>query len=203
MTDQSSSNNGESVPPPVTFNVVSKAGWVIVVIIASVAILLAFRVATFETEVKLLQTDAELSKIEMQSVSHQLEAERIISTRQIADLKTQLALEPFSFVFLKSPQPSATCQSAIIAWLQSTQTGIFIADQLPPPASNEEYRLWIEDVAGGSMSVGAIAIAPTGPTQVKFKAAKAIQNATRIVLTRERLGGAGQRSGPVVLTGTP
>jgi hypothetical protein len=166
-------------------------------------VFLAARIVTYNTQAKLLQAETELSRLEVQSLNQQLEAERILASRQIANLKAQPALEPFTFVNLAPPESNLTKPIATIAWKRSTLAGVFISDQLSPPAADEEYRLWIEDASGRSVSAGTIKVGPAGTAQAQFQAGQPVDKVMRITLTRERISSVGQRSGPIVLTGSP
>jgi len=50
------------------------------------AAFLAARIVAFNTQISLLKDDAELARLEAQSLKQQLEAERILNARQLADL---------------------------------------------------------------------------------------------------------------------
>lgn len=65
---------------------VAKVGWIIAAAMVLLTALFAARVATLNTQVVYLRQEAELARLEAQSLHHQLEAERILNTRQLADL---------------------------------------------------------------------------------------------------------------------
>jgi len=190
------------LPAPVSLG--AKLGWIVAIAASFLAMLLAARIGAYTTQVKVLQSEVELAQLETQSLHQQLEAERIVNARQIANLKAQATVEPFTFVTLVSPQVSESKVSAMIVWQRSMLAGVFISDQLPPSASDEEYRLWLEGASGQSVSAGAITVGPEGTTRAMFQASQPIQALTRIVLTREHLGNQhDQPAGAVVLIGTP
>jgi len=191
-------------PEPAPVSLGAKLGWIIAVAATFLAVLLAGRILAYTTQVKVLQSESELARMETQSLHQQLEAERIVTARQIANLKAQTAVEPITFVALTSPQTSESKASATIAWQRSTQAGVFISDQLVPPAADEEYRLWFVDASGQSVSAGTIKVGPEGATRATFQLGQPMPALTRITLTREHQGSEiGQPAGPVVLSGTP
>jgi anti-sigma-K factor RskA len=167
------------------------------------AALLACRNFELTTTVRIMQNESELAQVDVLSLKQQLDAERILATREIADLKAQPANEPITFVTLVAPQSSGTKLIATIVWQPTSQVGAFISDQLPRAAPDEEYRLWLADASGHSVSAGTITVGPTGTTRVHIKPDQPVRNSVRITLTRERKGTVAQPSGPIVLTGAP
>jgi hypothetical protein len=191
-------------PEPAPVSLGAKLGWIIAVAATFLAVLLAGRILAYTTQVKVLQSESELAQLETQSLRQQLEAERIVTARQIANLKAQPSVEPITFVALTSPQTSESKVGATIAWQRSTLAGAFISDQLVPPAADEEYRLWFVDASGHSVDGGAIKVGQEGTTRATFQAGQPMPALTRITLTREHQGSiGGQPTGPVVLSGTP
>jgi hypothetical protein len=189
-------------PPPSTSSLLSKLGWSLAVALGLLAALLACRYYALASAVTLLTNDAELNRIEVQSLQQQLEAERIIAARQIADL-TQATTESLVLVRLATPEPGNTNPCAIIVWQPSSQGGIFFAEQLPTPGLDEVYRLWIETDRRSPINAGEVKVTPTGPTHVVFHATQPLSEPTRFLLTRERVGGEPSSPGPVVMTGKP
>ena len=192
-------------PEPAPVSLGAKLGWIIAVAATFLAVLLAGRILAYTTQVKVLQSESELARMETQSLHQQLEAERIVTARQIANLKAQATtVEPITFVALTSQQTSESKASATIAWQRSTQAGALITDQLAPLSADEEYRLWFVDASGQSVSAGTINVGPEGATRATFQLGQPMPALTRITLTREHQGSEiGQPAGPVVLSGTP
>ena len=203
MTSPSPSENRQPAPLPQTTRRKGLIGWLAAFALGVFAALLACRDFELTTTVRIMQNEAELAQVEAQSLKQQLDAERILAARQIADLKAQSANEPFTLVNLAAPQSSETKCSATVVWQPATQTGTFISNQLPLPAPDEEYRLWFEDTAAQTVSAGCITVASIGMTQIQFRTEQPIKNIARITLTREHKGAASPSSGPILLTGTP
>jgi Anti-sigma-K factor rskA len=191
-------------PPPPSSHLLSKVGWSMVFILGLLAAFLTIRYFTLTSTVKLLSTDAELSRIEVQSLHQQLEVERILAARQITDSATIAAPpEPLLLARLTSPESSDTRLSTIIAWRPASQTGVFYAEQLPPPTADKEYRLWIETNGHSPISAGEIKVATTGPTQVEFRTTDTIGQPTRFTITCESKDNTTPSAVIIVLTGAP
>jgi hypothetical protein len=203
MSSPSPAENRQPAPLPKPSRVSGRIGWLAAIAIGLLAALLVCRNFELTTTVRIMQTEAELAQVEMQSVKQQLAAERILSARQIADLNALPVNEPVTLVSLVAPQSSGANPIATLAWQQSSQTGAFISDQLPPPASDEEYRLWLEDASGRSVGAGTITVGPTGTSRVQIRPEQPANKTVRITLTRERKGTVAQPSGPILLTGSP
>jgi len=166
------------------------------------AALLVCRNFELTTTVRIMENEATLAQVEEQSLKQQLDAERILAARQIADLTAQSASAPMTFVNLVAPQPGETTPSASVVWQPSTQAGAFISDRLPLLAPDEEYRLWLEDASGHAVGAGAVTVGPTGATRAEFRAEQPMRNPSRITLTRERKGTTTQPTGPILLAGS-
>jgi len=172
-------------------------------VLAGVAVLLACRNFTLSTTVKILSTEVEFTRVDAQSLKQQLEAERILSARQLADLKNAPALDSLWFVRLTPPAEAVLPMArAIIAWQPAAAAGILLAEQLPSPAPDEEYRLWLENASGQRSDLGVIAVSPTDTAPVKFFAAASIDKSARFILTNERKTSATASISSVILSGS-
>ncbi len=182
-----------------------KVGWLIALAALGLAVFLATRIFALNSTVARHRTEIELAKVEVQSLQQQRAAERILTTQQITDLK-KAAAQPFTVVFLREPQITASATYAWIVWHASLQRGVFIADKLPPLSPGESYQLWIDNATGQRVSAGAIEVAPEGSTQVKFSASQPVTQAMCFTLSREpssATDATGQPTSANVLSGTP
>jgi hypothetical protein len=190
-------------PPSSRSKLFVRAGWFLALGIGIFAAILDSQNFALKSAVRLEQTEIELAAVETQSLKQQLAAERILATRQISDLtRSKSAAGTVEFVLLTSPIAS-TADFAVVAWQHSAQRGMFCASQLPPLNPDDEYHLWIEGNGGQPVSAGTIAINPSQPTKVEFKAELRVEQAIRFVLTREHSGEAKVPSSAVLLSGTP
>lgn len=190
-------------PPPRPTHWLCKLGWIMVLALGLLTAFLAFRYFSLTSSVKFLTTDAELSRIEVKSLQQQLEAERILAARQIADDTIKGTPEPLIFVRLTAPDSSSPRMSALVAWRAASQTGVFFAEQIPLPAADKEYRLWIETNAHTPISAGEIKVATTGPTQIEFRINDPISPPTRFTITCESKDDTKLSAVVIVLTGVP
>jgi len=204
MASDPSYPNRLPAPSPCKSCLVSKAGWITALVATLLAAFFFFQSLTHQTEAKLQRNNAELSRIETQSLKQQLFAERILAERQITDLTNNAKSDQFVFVHLSASAANTASPTGIIAWQPSRQSGVFFADQLPIPAAEEELRLWIEDGNGsGVINAGVVSVDSARTTKVEFKGEKAMGSASRFTVTRERKGSTTAPAGPIVLSGTP
>jgi len=202
MLSPTGSENRQPAPLPQTPRFSGRIGWLTALALGVLAALLVCRNFELTTTVRIMQNEATLAQVEEQSLKQQLDAERIVAARQIADLTAQSASAPMIFVNLVASQPGEAKPSATLAWQPAVQAGVFIADQLPPLAADEEYRLWLEDTSGHSVGAGAVTVGPTGATRAEFRAEQPMKDPARITLTRERKGVVTQPTGPILLIGS-
>ena len=203
MSVQPSSKHRLPAPAPAPFSLVGRIGWMAAITLALFAAFLASTIFSLTTKVKIMQTEAELGAVENQSLKQQLAAERILAARQIADLTNNAQSYPFTFIPLSPPETGVTAPTAMIVWQAALQTGVFFAQQLPPPGPDEEYRLWVDTSLSGPADVGTVTIESTRATKVEFKTKQPVAQASRFMLTRERKAATAQSPGTIVLTGTP
>jgi hypothetical protein len=180
---------------------VSKIGWLIAVAAGLFAGFLATRNFALSTTVQLLRTEVELAQVDVQSLKQQLEAERILARREMADLSSKGQIEPLTFVRLSSSEKDTAGFSATIVWRPSAQTGVFFSEQLPLPASDEHYQLWIETSTGITVSAGTLAVGQN-LAKAEFKAAGLVERPVRFTVTREHQNAPDRPSGPIVLIGS-
>ncbi|MBK9991233.1 MAG: anti-sigma factor [Verrucomicrobia bacterium] len=190
-------------PPPRPTHWLCKLGWLVTLALGLLTAFLVFRYFTLTSSVKFLTTDAELNRIEVKSLQQQIEAERILTARQIADDTIKGTPEPLVFVRLAPPEASSPRMAAFVAWRAASQTGVFFAEQIPPPAADKEYRLWIETNSQTPISAGEIKVAATGPTQIEFRINDPISPPTRFTITCESKDDTKLSAVVIVLTGAP
>lgn len=190
-------------PHPSPSHWLCKLGWSLVLILGLLAVFLTLSYFNLAGNVKYLDTEVALSRIEAQSLQQQLEAERILAARQIADSPSKSTPEPLTITRLSSPDSSDTRLKAIIIWRTASQTGVFFAEKLPPPAADKEYRLWIEADDHSPISSGEIRVATNGPTQLGFNITEPIGQPKRFTVTCENKDNTTLSPVVIVLTGTP
>ena len=172
-----------------------------------------FAIANFNTRSTFgaLRESERLARIESQSLRNLLEAERLISRRQIETLKIaqndiailtrQTALADLKIASLASLAGNTPEARAIAVWNPSTQEGVLSVSKLPALAKDKDYQLWVIDpqypipVDGGVFQVD-----PTsGAARISFKPNKAIKAVAKFAVSLERKGGVPKAEGPMVL----
>ena len=201
---------------------------------AAVCFILAtgyFAIANFNTRSTFgaLRESERLARIESQSLRNLLEAERLISRRQIETLKLaqtettalrstldserassaaqiaaltqQSALADLKIASLASLAGNTPEARAIAVWNPSTQEGVLSVSKLPALAKDKDYQLWVIDPQYPiPVDGGVFQVDPTsGAARISFKPNKAIKAVAKFAVSLERKGGVPKAEGPMVL----
>ena len=186
-----------------------------------------FAITNFNTrsQFNTLRESERLSRIEVKTLANQLEAERLISLRQIdslrfaqidsaalrsslalattqiADLKGQNALADLKIDSLASLVANTPDARAIAVWNPRTQDGVLTVTKLPALADGKDYQLWVVDpqypipVDGGVFQVDPA----TGEARVTFKPNKPVTTVAKFAVSLERKGGVPKAEGTMML----
>jgi anti-sigma-K factor RskA len=149
-----------------------------------------------------LREETELTRAEVQSAKNQLQAERLLSGRQLADLQQQLKtnddlsrLKIDKLVSLAGNSPQAR---AIAVWDPARQEGVFTIEKLPAAATDQDYELWVIDAQKPTpISAGVFAVGADGVARVQFKTEQPVATAAKFAVSLEKKGGAPRNSGPL------
>jgi hypothetical protein len=175
---------------------------------------------TLHTELVMLRTELQLAQLSLKDAQQRREADRILWQHQIAavprpsatasasatspagdPLKDQIDPVTLKIVLLAPPRVGSSPTIAAVGWNPVTQEGVFAAQNLPPPAPGQVYRLWALDpqypqpVAAGVVGVES----QTGAARSPFKPGRPLQAAARFFVSLERQDGGSAPEGPVVL----
>lgn len=221
VADRSPTSSDHVVP----FRLPHWTGWA-----AAVCFIVAtgyFAVANFNTrsQANLLRESERLARIETGNLSNLLEAERLISRQQIADLKLaqtdasglrtslastaaqiaglkqQNALSDLKIDSLASLVVNTPDARAIAVWNPRTQEGVLTVTKLPALPEGKDYQLWVVDpqypipVDGGVFQVDPV----TGEARVTFKPDKPVATAAKFAVSLERKGGVPKAEGTMML----
>jgi len=148
-----------------------------------------------------LREEAEFAHIESQSVKNQLQAERLLTDRQVADLQQMLKanddlaqLKIATLVSLAGNSPEAR---AIAVWDPARQEGLVSIEKLPAAAAGRDYELWVIDPEKRQpVSAGVFVVGADGDARVEFTPEEPVAMAAKFAVSLEKKGGAPKNSGP-------
>jgi len=184
-------------------------GWLPWIAAALAALTAGFLIEVYfanRTEIAILTDQYALARIESKGLQQRLEAQRILSSRRIADLSVATDglydLAECDFVPLRPPAGGGS-PPAMVVWDPRRQQGTLVASGLPPPATGREFRLWIIDGQSPAPRAASAVAAETadGEYRLTFKSDRVVRGIPGFRLTLELAGPAAGPGGPVVLSG--
>jgi anti-sigma-K factor RskA len=166
------------------------------------------------SEAEMLGAQQMLADLALKSARNQLETERILARRQLANLTQQVAvlderikheadLANFKITTLASMLNNSPQAVAVAVWNPEKQEGVLQVAKLPALAADKDYQLWVVDpqypnpVDGGVFTVDP----QTGEARLQFKAKQPVKAINAFAVTLERKGGVPKAEGPFVLLG--
>jgi anti-sigma-K factor RskA len=91
---------------------------------------------------------------------------------------------------------------AVSLWDEKNQTGVFVVQNLKPPAKDKDYQLWVIDPKYATpVDAGVFQVDAQGGVRYEFKARLPIQTAGKFAVTLEDKGGSAVPKGKMVLLG--
>jgi len=191
---------------------------------ALAAAMLALAWATLQwmalrTDQVTLRTELRLAELSLKDAQQLREADHILWQHQLATLPQPPVVAPSSaassgnpmpdransallkLVLLASPRAGSPPALAAVAWNPATHQGIFAAQNLPPPAPGQVYRLWTVDPQHPRpVTAGVIDVDPqTGAARGPFNPVQPLPAAVKFLVSLERQDGGPAPEGPVVL----
>lgn len=158
-----------------------------------------------QAELIAMREQMTMAGIEARSLQQQMDAERILSARRVADL---LAVMPgpgqprVEIVPLVSRTDGTSSAMAVAVWNPGSREGELVAVRLQTTAPEKNYQLWIkvpEDPL--PVSAGTFTVAPSATnTRMRFKTDRAVSAEAAFLISVERAGGAKTVEGPIVLS---
>lgn len=153
-----------------------------------------------------------LGTLELRGVRNQLQAERIINSRKLADANRQISeveqtekthgdLAKLAIYTLTPASSTSSHGLAVIVWNPAKQEGALWVENLPAPASGQDYQLWItgpgypKPVDSGVFTVDS----QTGTTRVNFRPCHPVVGATKFAICLKHKGDVTSEAGPIVL----
>ena len=182
--------------------------WAIAACLALVAGWLGQRYATADAEAAVLRQQTAFADTALASLRQQLEAQQLISSRQIAMLQEQMKatdLANLKIAALVSLQGSSQEALAIALWDPAKQEGMFALEKAPALGAGEKLELWvIEDRANAApVSAGVLSLGRDGRARVRFKPSTSVSAIKMFAVSREKDDGAAFHRAPttVVMSG--
>jgi len=119
---------------------------------------------------------------------------------RLASVRTLAALPQVRLILLSPESNDAPRAAGAIAWDMGAHRGVITTANLPPPAADRDYQLWIAQpgIQRPPVSAGVINIAAS---RFEFQPARAIDSAGEFTVTVEPKGGSPEPRGPWVLRG--
>jgi len=108
----------------------------------------------------LLEDQNQLGKLKLQSLNNRLEAERIISARELADTAAQDngLLARLQFFSLGPAEGGPQGATGIALWDPIRNEGLLSASGLPAVSPGEEYDVWLVDADRPEPAYGGVMI---------------------------------------------
>jgi len=138
---------------------------------------------------------------ELNDTRQALASERSRTVKQLAELQTRYALANLKVARLASLLGNFPEAAAIAVWNPQTQEGVLTVEKLPALASNQDYQLWVIDPQYTNPVDGGVFTvdAATGIGRLEFRPRQPVAQATKFAISRERKGGVPKAEGPIVL----
>jgi len=199
--------------------------WAVAACLALLGAWLAQLHVANRTDVALARTQQRLAEIALRDARQRLEAERILTQRQLAGLDQQLAesqqqvsdlaraaldnvkrladlqaqadLAQLKIAALVAMTSNAPPAVAVAVWSPARHEGVFQVEKLPPPAADQKYELWIiEDPGKPPVSAGVFDVGADGAARTGFKPTAPIASAAVFAVSREKNDGARAHAKP-------
>jgi len=181
--------------------------WLLVVCLASLAIVLTGMVISLRSSNLALATERDLATTAHRLSEVQLDERTLLAERMITDLGGQLRHRE-SLTRLKiatlSPLPrNIPDAQAIAVWDPETQNGLLAVEGLPAIADGQDYQIWIVDAEQATPLAGTV-FKPdvTGKAKFVFTGNSPAPSVTGFVISLEKAHGSTEPEGPLVLRGS-
>lgn len=126
--------------------------------------------------------------------------DRVKLKGKVAELENQNESCEMNVAMLDSMVESTRHGVAIVAWDGMKRQGIIKVQNMPRPAANQDYQLWIVDPEYPQpVDAGILSVDASGACNVMFKPKRPVNSADKFAVSLERKGGAPQREGSIVM----
>jgi hypothetical protein len=177
------------------------ASWVAIVALALLSGAFGLRWASAKREAEMVRREVELAELETRNLQQRLEAERILAQRQMESLSTTGDLTLLRLAKLTPPNDD-TRLVALGVWNPATQHGLLVVEQLPPPAAEQLYHVWVVDASSGhSVRAGTFTTSGGGAVRVDLQPVQPVTQALELRITSEKASGVSRPRGAVIAAG--
>ncbi len=202
MSDETLPSGRARPPCPAIFSLLP---WLVAAGFAAIAAVLGQRQFVRQSETALLREQVAIAAIELKAVRNEIAAEQILARHQLGSVVSRPSddLAGLKITLLSSRSKSSPQASAVVVWNPAKQEGVLKVEQLPLPATDRDYQLWIiEPQSADPVDGGVFAVeASTGVADVKFTGRQPIATLEAFAISLERKGGVTKPEGPFVLFG--
>lgn len=121
---------------------------------------------------------------------------------QIAELRRDNDVCQMQVAMLGSMSSESPQGQAVVVWDSSTQTGVLRAENMPRPAANQEYQIWMVDPKYSEpVNAGVFNVDERGVATAIVKPTQPVTTANKFAVSIEPKGGVPQHtSGPIVMS---
>jgi len=118
---------------------------------------------------------------------------------EVAELQKQTDVCQMQVAMLGAMDNQSRHGVAVVIWDPSSQTGVLQGEDMPRPAANEDYQLWIVDSKYSQpVNAGVFSVDGKGVAKAVFKPDHPISGG-KFAVSIEKKGGVSQHEGPIVM----
>jgi anti-sigma-K factor RskA len=151
---------------------------------------------------QVLEDERRLADVALQTLRNSIEAERIVSSKEIQQLKAAADMANMKVAMLTSQMQQAPQAEAVAVWNPMTQQGMIRAAHLPMPQPDRDYEAWyvFADAKAPPISAGLVHVDPgSGEATVDLRAHKPMPEVAKFAVSVEPKGGATTPSAHIIL----
>jgi anti-sigma-K factor RskA len=152
-------------------------------------------------EAEQLRLQFAFAEVALRSTQQQVEAERIVSREQVAQLDVaNLKIAAIASLMKNSPEAHA-----VAVWNPARQEGVFALEKMPPLAPDQRLELWVVEAKEGAkpVSAGVLDVRTGELMRVRFKPTAPVGAVAQFAVSREKNDGARSHAAPteVIMAG--
>jgi len=140
--------------------------------------------------------------MQTRSASVKLAQEKNQLQTEIAKLESENHFSQLKIATLGALVDTYAKGSVVVLWDEQKQTGVIKVTNMPPPAADRDYQLWVVDSTYPQpVSAGIFRVEASGMVRAEFHPVKPIHKATTFAISIEQKGGVPQHKGPIIMAG--